>query len=89
MLLTPYSVTLAKKIANLDVATMLGGYHYVQDEMPLSASKRFAYNKFNNVFINLQTLQRAIISYYGLTIEECEGQVVFVLKLDECQIVRG
>ena len=89
MLPTPYSVTMARKCANADGASMLDGYHYVKDEMPVSAHKSFEYNEFNNVYINVETLQRAMIAYYGLTYEECQGQVVFVLKLDECQIVKG
>lgn len=89
MLPTPYSVTMARKCANADVASMLGGYRYVNDAMPVSTFKCFQYHEFNNVYIDVQTLQRAMIVYYGLTYEECQGQVVFVLKLDECQIVKG
>ena len=89
LLPTPYSVTMARRCANSDVASMLGGYRHVNDAMPVSAIKQFQFNEFNNVYIDVQTLQRAMIAYYGLTYEECNGQVVFVLKLDECQIVKG
>lgn len=89
LLPTPYSVTMAKQCENAKVSTMLGGYKCVQDSMAISPTKSFQYNAFNNVFIDLITLQQAMIKYYGLTWDECKGNVVFVLKLDECQVVKG
>ena len=37
----------------------------------------------------MEALQRAMIQFYGLTIDECGGNAIFVLKLDECQVVKG
>ena len=30
-----------------------------------------------------------MIRYYGITHSECNGKILFVLKLDECQVVKG
>ena len=46
LLPTPYSVKLAKKCANNDVAGLLGGFQCVHDVMPLDNSKSFCYNEF-------------------------------------------
>ena len=63
---------------------MLGGYHHVKGAMQVSTNKVFVYNEFNNAFLCLSTLQSVLIQYNGLTLEECGGTVVFVMKLDEC-----
>lgn len=89
LLPTPYSVKLAKKCANNDVAGLLGGFQCVHDVMPLDNSKSFCYNEFNNVYIDLLKLQESMIRFYGLTQEECDSRVIFILKLDECQVVKG
>ena len=89
LLPTPYSVSLSKKCAKNDVASLLGGFQCVHDAMPLDNSKSFCYNKFNNVYIDLLKLQESMIRFYGLTQEECDSKVIFVMKLDECQVVKG
>ena len=30
-----------------------------------------------------------MVQYYGITREECGGNLLFVLKLDECQMLKG
>ena len=30
-----------------------------------------------------------MVLYYGITMSECNGTIIFVIKLDECQIVKG
>ena len=42
LLPTPYSVKLAKKCANNDVAGLLGGFHCVHDVMPWTIANPFA-----------------------------------------------
>ena len=68
---------------------MLGGFKCVLETLPLPKTNSFQYNNFNNVYVDVEKLQRAMIMYYDLTHEECDGKVIFVLKLDECQIVKG
>lgn len=89
LLPTPYSIALARRCANSDVASLFGGYKWIDDAMPLTKGKSFIYNKFNNVYVDVQKLQEAMIRFYGLTHDECGGKVAFVLKLDECQVVKG
>lgn len=88
LLPTPYSLEMARKFANGGVATMFNGFKWVEDVMPFS-NKPFKYNTFNNVYIDMEELQKAMVRYYDLTIEERGGKAIFVLKLDECQVVKG
>lgn len=86
---TPYSITMARKSANREVGGMLGGFRWVEADMAMSASTSFKYNTFNNIYLDLECLERAMIQYYDLTPSECNAKAVFVLKLDECQVVKG
>ena len=85
---TPYSLEMARKTANGKVDAMFNGYRWVEDLMPL-VDRVYEYNKFNNVYIDMEELQRAMVRYYDLTIEETRQKLIFVLKLDECQVVKG
>ena len=38
--------------------------------------------------VDLQQLQRIMVELYGLTFEECKGILKFVIKLDECEVVK-
>ena len=89
LLPTPYSLSMAKVSANSNVATLFGGYKFVANSMPLENSASHLYNEFNNIYIEPVKLQQAMVQYYGVTPEECNGKLIFVLKLDECQVVKG
>ena len=39
--------------------------------------------------VDLLALEKTIVKYYEMTMEESNGQLVFVLKLDECQLAKG
>lgn len=88
LLPSPFSLEMARKSANGGVATMFNGYRWVEDVMSL-ADKSFTYNKFNSVYIDMEELQKAMVQYYDLSLEETGGKLIFVLKLDECQVVKG
>ena len=75
-------------MANGGISAMFNGYKWVEDMM-FFVDKTFMYNKFNNVYIDMEELQRAMVRYYDLTLEETGGKLIFVLKLDECQVVKG
>ena len=79
---------MARKMANGGISAMFNGYKWVEDMM-FFTEKTFMYNKFNNVYIDMEDLQRAMVWYYDLTLEETGGKLIFVLKLDECQVVKG
>ena len=49
---------------------MFNGYKWVEDIMPMPTNKPFEYNAYNNVYIDMEELQKAMIQYYGLTLEE-------------------
>ena len=60
-------MVMARKLANRDVCTLFGGYKWVEDAMPISSAKSFDYNRFNNVYVDVEALQKAMILFYDLT----------------------
>ena len=89
LLPTPYSISMTKKCANNEVANIFGGFKFVSTGMPMEENKTFWYNEFNNVYVDVEKFQACMIRYYGVTHSECNGKILFVLKLDECQVVKG
>ena len=85
----PYNISMTKKCANNEVANILGGFKFVFVGMPMEDNKTFWYNEFNNVYVDIEKLQACMIRYYGVTHSECNGKILFVLKLNECQVVKG
>ena len=51
---------MARKMANGGISTMFNGYKWVEDMM-FFVDKTFMYNKFNNVYIDMKELQRAMV----------------------------
>lgn len=88
LLPSPFSLEMTRKASNGNVAAMFNGYKWVEDVMSLG-DKSFTYNEFNNVYIDMEELQRAMVQYYDISLEETGGKLIFVLKLDECQVVKG
>ena len=48
---TPYNLAMARKLANNNIADMLGGYRWIDDNIQMSSSKDFIDNKFNKIYI--------------------------------------
>ena len=48
----------------------------------------FEYNAFNSIWMDLKKVQIAMVQLYGINVSECDGKLIFVLKLDEAQILK-
>ena len=46
----------------------------------------FHYTIFNNIWMDLRKIQKAMVKMYGITVDKCNGLLKFVIKLDEAQI---
>ena len=46
------------------------------------------YDEYNNIFFDLTLIQKAMIRFYNLSLEEAQSVVKFVIKLDETEIVK-
>lgn len=46
------------------------------------------YDDFNNIFMDLELLQQRMVEYYDIAFEETGGVLQFVMKMDECKILK-
>ena len=44
------------------------------------------YDEFNNIFMDLELLQKRMVEFYDISYEETSGVLQFVIKMDECEI---
>lgn len=84
----PSYVQQARHNINSRVMEVLGEPFHIIDTYPRK-KKELKFNSFNNIFFYLRTLQRAMIKFYELIHEEVNGVAIFVLKLDECELLKG
>lgn len=45
-------------------------------------------DEFNNIFMDLELLQRRMVEYYDISFEESGGILQFVIKMDECEFLK-
>ncbi|KAI5061466.1 hypothetical protein GOP47_0023971 [Adiantum capillus-veneris] len=80
----PARIKKSRRMLNLKVADFLGPpLHNAGD---FFANKRVVhFNKFNNIFFDLENLQQKMFHFYQITPEEAGRKLIFVIKLDECE----
>lgn len=61
----------------------------MKDGMPMFVHKVFVYEKFDDVYLDFISHAKARIIYKGVTFAKRDDVVVFVIKLDECMIIKG
>ena len=71
----PKKLRFAKRTCNDELKHKIGEFMCVNDTLTIAAWGKnrgkdgniaFVYNEFNNIFVDLQRLQRAMILFYGL-----------------------
>ena len=87
LLPTPAAVWRQRGLLNQEIDDFIGQYLHIKNIYE-GAKGRTVYDPFNNIFVELQQLQRRMVEFYNITLEECKGVLKFVIKLDECEIVK-
>ena len=87
LLPTPAAVWRQRGLLNQEIDDFIGQYFHIQNIYE-GAKGRTIYDSLNNIFVELQQLQRRMVEFYNITLEECKGVLKFVIKLDECEIVK-
>ena len=83
----PYHVRKERINLNQERGTMIGEPYFVTSVFqPQDRNIRF--HEGNNIFYSITSLQKAIVKYYNFTISETNGTLVFVIKLDECEVLK-
>lgn len=87
LLPTPTEVWRLRGNLNEQLDAYLGSYVHVQGEYK-GANGVILYNEYNNIFVDLKQLQVRMVEFYGMNWEECQGCLKFVIKLDECEVIK-
>ena len=86
-----YNVIKIRHQLNQEIPNYFGEYFHIEGSMPYEKQKKkssFEYSSFNNIWIDLQKIQTAMVNFYEISMSECNGKLKFVLKLDEAQILK-
>ena len=61
-------------------------YHIVEEYTGGRAPLQF--DEYNNIFLDLELLQKRMVEFYNITFEECAGKLHFALKMDEGELLK-
>ena len=86
LLHTPAIVWHQRGLLNQEIDDFIAQYLHIKNVYE-GAKGRTIYDPLNNIFVELQQLQRRM-EFYNIILEECKGVLKFVVKLDECEIVK-
>lgn len=87
LLPNPTSIKSIRRQINEEVLQALGSPFHIEDTYTTPTGD-VVFNKYNNIFYSLEDLQIYAVQLFEITRQECDGVLKFVLKLDECQIVK-
>ena len=86
-----YNVIKIRHQLNQEIPNYFREYFHIEGSMPYEKQKKkssFEYNSFNNIWMDLQKVQTVMVNFYEISMSECNGNLKFVLKLDEAQILK-
>ena len=66
-------------------------YYHIEGSMPYEKQKKkciFEYNAFKIIWMDLKKVQVVMVRLYRISVSECSGKIIFVLKLDEAHIMK-
>ena len=72
---------------NTRVSEFLGPAFHIQSIFR-SKEREVLFNEYNNIFFHLEALQQNMVKFYNILPAEVNSNLVFVIKLDECEILK-
>lgn len=87
LLPTPTDVWKVRASLNTELEDYIGNPYHIQ-ELFTGGSGSIQYTELNNIFLDLELLQIRMVEFYDISYEEVEGLLKFVIKLDECEIIK-
>ena len=81
-------VKCARQHVNSEVLEKLGSLVHIEATY-VDKNREVVFNQYNNIFFDLEALQRYTVQFFVITWQECGGVLKFVLKLNECEILKN
>ena len=72
---------------NRKVEQFLGPAFHIQANFQ-NKKREVCFNEYNNIFLDLEKLQQNMVTFYHITPNEVDNKLIFVLKLDECEVLK-
>ena len=76
-----------RKYLNLKQEDYVGKPYHINGESQAKQGLIF-YDEYNNIFMDLEMLQIRMVEFYNISHAETNGVLNFVLKMDECEILK-
>lgn len=83
----PFHVRKERLNLNEQVCDFIGQPYSVNGVFD-SGSRNMVFSQANNIFYSLNTLQKTMVKYYDMTTLETNSVLKFVIKLDECEVLK-
>ncbi|MCO5559335.1 hypothetical protein L7F22_012932 [Adiantum nelumboides] len=78
-------VKAACRHVNDEVFEKLGSPYHIKATFLGNGGRKVQFNEHNNLFVDLEALQKYVVLFFDINGEECGGVLKFVLKLNECK----
>ena len=93
----PFHIKISRGRKNENIVNILGDMYHVQASKEFgkkvgkkgSHSELITLNPKNNVWVDLEKTLQAMVKFYDISIEEAHGKLVFVIKLDEMELINA
>ena len=89
MLPKPSHVKVACRHKNNHMLEKLGSPFHIEATFLGKGGREVKYNKHNNLFVDLKTLQRYAVHLLDMNWEESNGVLKFFLKLNKCKVLKN
>lgn len=83
----PMRVNFRRNEVNSEVLKKLGAPFHIQG-MFSEKDRKVEFNEHTNIFFDLEALQRYAVQFFEVTTTECSGILKFVIKIDECELLK-
>ena len=83
----PYHVRKERINLNNEISEMIGEPYFVTGIFQ-QRDRNITFSEGNNLFYSTTSLQKAMVKYYNFTSCEMNGPLKFVIKLDECEVLK-
>ena len=93
----PYHIESARARSNMNIVDLMGDMYHIEAKKEIKQKGRkkntqneiLILNSKNNIWLYLEKILQAMVKFYDISIEEAHGKLVFVIKLDEMELINS
>lgn len=93
----PFHVANARARSNRKIVDLMGDMYHIEatKEMKQKGGKKNKQNEIvilnpkNNIWLDLEKTLQAMVKFYDISVEEFKGKLIFVIKLDQMELINN